>query len=1056
MRVIYPFVRAGLIALAVSVYGCRDDGLTSPDLIGAPGDARVSLQSSGGTWEPRPSMPLARNGTATAAIGDTYYVVGGTGVNTYESVTLAYSVSLGTWSQRASIPRGHSYPAAAAVNGKVYVAGGCEFNSDCRISTTNIVDVYDPASNTWAPAPPMPTPRHAAGAVGFGNELWVIGGRKACPPCERSDAVEVFNTQSGTWSSRAPLPTARMTGAVVELGGAIYVIGGSTLAENGLTMVDRLDPATNTWSSVAPLPRRMYGLGATVLNNRIYVVASWDYAGSTIVYNNSVVVYDPATNAWADAPRYLGSREEPRPQTINGTIYLAANGRDNSHSTAFEALVGASQPQPPPPPLEIPTTSAQVSAGGWHACALKMDGALVCWGRNDRGQVNIPAGLPPVAQVSAGDGHNCSVSVAGSVNCWGANNVSQSNVPTEIGLVAQVSAGGGHTCALRTNRTLRCWGNNFEGQATVPAALGPVSQVSAGNNHTCALEVDGTLRCWGRNDYGQAAVPASLRPFKQVSAGFFYTCAVKSDATVACWGRNEFGNTVVPTGLGSVVQVSAGANHTCALKSDATVVCWGNYGYPDGRAVVPSGLSSVVQLSDGHFHSCALKSDGSVVCWGNDALAGSVITVPTGLSLIAPPNQPPAARAGADRIVSATSAAGASVTLDGSASSDADGDALSFTWTGSFGTATGASPTVVLPLGSHTITLSVSDGVETSTSTVQILVKDTSAPLITPTVIGTRGTDDWYTSDVAISWAVVDDESAITESTGCANASVATNGDERTFTCTATSGGGTATRSVSVKRDATVPIVTATVTGTQGVDGWYTSNVNVAWSVSSGGPSGMSPVCAGETQSTDTRGRTFTCVATTGAGISRTGSVTVRRDATVPDGAVHSALDGGGAAVVRGGATLSNAITFTFAGSDAFGVADLQCSLDAAPYVTCASPKAYSSLSLGTHTFRLKIIDVAGNALHPLEFTWAVITPAQAIQNLSVTISSLGLPGGVANSLSAPLSNVNTNNLNSACGQLNAFIAQINAKTKSGQLTPTASAQLLQEAGAIKSNLGCP
>jgi hypothetical protein len=38
------------------------------------------------------------------------------------------------------------------------------------------------------------------------------------------------------------------------------------------------------------------------------------------------------------------------------------------------------------------TTSASPSANGWHACALRSDGSLAYWGKNDYGQRNPPAG----------------------------------------------------------------------------------------------------------------------------------------------------------------------------------------------------------------------------------------------------------------------------------------------------------------------------------------------------------------------------------------------------------------------------------------------------------------------------------------------------------------------------------------------------------------------------------------------------------------------------------------------------------------------------------------
>ena len=76
-------------------------------------------------------------------------------------------------------------------------------------------------------------------------------------------------------------------------------------------------------------------------------------------------------------------------------------------------------------------------------------------------------------------------------------------------------------------------------------------------------------------------------------------------------------------------------------------------------------------------------------------------------------------------------------------------------------------------------------------------VPDTTAPLIKPTVTGQLGKSGWHTSDVAVTWSVTDDESTVTSSVACEAASVASDTTGATFTCTATSAGGTASASGS-------------------------------------------------------------------------------------------------------------------------------------------------------------------------------------------------------------------------------------------------------------------
>ena len=100
-------------------------------------------------------------------------------------------------------------------------------------------------------------------------------------------------------------------------------------------------------------------------------------------------------------------------------------------------------------------------------------------------------------------------------------------------------------------------------------------------------------------------------------------------------------------------------------------------------------------------------------------------------------NSEPTVDAGANQTLEAVNAEGASFTLSGSAT-DADNDALTFTWIGPFGTVTGETITVTLPApaaGSnaeaYTARLTVDDGRGgTATDTVALTVTDRTAPVI--------------------------------------------------------------------------------------------------------------------------------------------------------------------------------------------------------------------------------------------------------------------------------------------------------------------------------------
>ncbi len=100
-------------------------------------------------------------------------------------------------------------------------------------------------------------------------------------------------------------------------------------------------------------------------------------------------------------------------------------------------------------------------------------------------------------------------------------------------------------------------------------------------------------------------------------------------------------------------------------------------------------------------------------------------------------------------------------------------------------------------------------------------------------------------------------------------------------------------------------------------------------------------------------------------------------DATAPT----TQIDSGPSSLVA-----SAKATFAFSGSDTggSGVASYQCRLDStqqADWGSCSSPKEYSGLADGSHTFEVRAVDVAGNAdASPAVSTWTVDTTAPTTQ----------------------------------------------------------------------------
>jgi hypothetical protein len=148
-------------------------------------------------------------------------------------------------------------------------------------------------------------------------------------------------------------------------------------------------------------------------------------------------------------------------------------------------------------------------------------------------------------------------------------------------------------------------------------------------------------------------------------------------------------------------------------------------------------------------------------------------------------------------------------------------------------------------------------------------------------------------------------------------------------------------------RDTTPPVITSTVTGNQGNNGWYIGNATLTWTVTDPESTGIrTRGCGSVTQTTDTAGKTYTCSARSRGGTSQQ-SVTIKRDATPPTVTITQPASG---------ATynLNQSVTANFACSDATaGIATCT--------GTASNGSAIDTASTGTKSFTVTAIDKAGN-----------------------------------------------------------------------------------------------
>lgn len=312
---------------------------------------------------------------------------------------------------------------------------------------------------------------------------------------------------------------------------------------------------------------------------------------------------------------------------------------------------------------ESPMIASKVTSGGFHSCAILIDGKLKCWGQNTQGQLgtgdtaNIGDNEKPssiealdfgqkVVDVSAGFSHTCVVLEDGAVKCWGLNSKGQ--------------LGYNHTDSLGINE-------DVTQLASVPLKR-PAKKIYSGTNYNCALLDNKKIQCWGENNYGQLGYGhkdnigdnESLSSVDYVNVGAdvvqmdistisSHTCAALSDGKLKCWGQNSlgqlgYGNTneiidaysAAKLSFGNnVLQLATGNTHTCALVGGQKVRCWGansagqtgigsNTTIGDNESATSiaaldlsgDGSDSFQMVATGILHTCAIGIDNAAYCWG--------------------------------------------------------------------------------------------------------------------------------------------------------------------------------------------------------------------------------------------------------------------------------------------------------------------------------------------------------------------------------------------------------------------------------------------------------
>lgn len=225
------------------------------------------------------------------------------------------------WTQVLAAPMAREYAGVAALDGKVYVAGGQRTDTGVVPGpATNALEVYDPATNTWANLPAMPTARMGLTLTAWGGKLYAMGGRTDGYSISAVGTVEIYDPVTGLWRTGTPMPTPRFHAGAAATGSAIVVAGGE-LETNVLATVEAYLPDTDTWQARAALPSPLAQLGLQTVGSTVYAVGG--YGGLLPQWVATVSAYDALTDQWSARQPMANARAFAATAVADGALWVA-------------------------------------------------------------------------------------------------------------------------------------------------------------------------------------------------------------------------------------------------------------------------------------------------------------------------------------------------------------------------------------------------------------------------------------------------------------------------------------------------------------------------------------------------------------------------------------------------------------------------------------------------------------------------------------------------------------------------------------------------------------
>lgn len=344
----------------------------------------VANLAAEGDWTRKADMPTQRSGFATSVVNGKIFAIGGE-IDAFGDISLAtvemYDPKTDTWHRMADMPTARSGVSTSVVDGKIYAIGGAEIKKrkigpghGYDVKELPTVEMYDPVTDMWTQKANMPTAR-STHTCAVDGKIYAIGGaafnniRKKKP--WRLDLVEVYDPATDTWAKAKSMNHARDSFAVSVVDGKIYAMGGTGWPQIPfhpgpfLSVVEVFNPKMNQWREIGDMPDAKSSHTASVINGKIYVIGGFFRGqGRDMKDFKTIEIYHPETGRWTQKPNMPVGKSGHTAEVIKGKIYIFSGvGHDDAAFATVEVYNTGEFPQSVDPTGKLVKTWGSIKKG---------------------------------------------------------------------------------------------------------------------------------------------------------------------------------------------------------------------------------------------------------------------------------------------------------------------------------------------------------------------------------------------------------------------------------------------------------------------------------------------------------------------------------------------------------------------------------------------------------------------------------------------------------------------------------------------------------------------